>query len=99
MIFRFALLCYLAPGIALAQSFDHSHSAWGALLAKHVKEARDGLSSRVDYKGFSADRAKLKGYLDTLSAVKPLPNTSAGASRSSSPSWRMPTTASPSRRF
>lgn len=71
MIVRLAFFLLVAPSIVLAQSFDHSHSAWGALLAKHVKEARDGRSSRVDYKGFSADRAALKRYLDTLSAVTP----------------------------
>ncbi|MFN8822351.1 MAG: DUF547 domain-containing protein [Betaproteobacteria bacterium] len=64
----FALL--LAPLAALAQ-FDHRHAAWDTLLAKHVKVATDGKSSRVDYKGFAADRAALQAYLKTLSAVTP----------------------------
>jgi hypothetical protein len=50
-------------------AFDHTHAAWDALLAKHVKLAADGKSSRVDYKGFMADRAALGAYLKSLSAV------------------------------
>jgi hypothetical protein len=64
------LALLLAPLAALAQ-FDHRHAAWNALLAKHVKLAADGKSSRVDYKGFAADRAALQAYLKTLSAVTP----------------------------
>lgn len=64
----FALL--VAPLAALAQ-FDHRHAAWDTLLAKHVKVAADGKSSRVDYRGFAADRAALQAYLKTLSAVTP----------------------------
>jgi hypothetical protein len=64
------LALLLAPLAALAQ-FDHRHAAWNALLAKHVKLAADGKSSRVDYKGFAADRAALQAYLKTLSAVAP----------------------------
>lgn len=36
------------------------HSAWDALLAKHVKDGR------VDYTAFKADRAKLAVYLKSL---------------------------------
>jgi hypothetical protein len=50
-------------------SFDHSHAAWTALLARHVRIARDGTSSRVDYSGFTADRITHGAYLSTLSAV------------------------------
>lgn len=52
-----------------ATSFDHSHTAWSALLARHVTLAPDGRSSRVSYRGFAADRAALGAYLRTLSAV------------------------------
>lgn len=66
------LAAALAPSLALAQSaFDHRHAAWDALLKKHVKVAADGKSSRVDYKGFAADRAALQAYLKTLSGVTP----------------------------
>lgn len=56
--------------IARAQpAFDHGHAAWDALLARHVRLAADGRSSRVDYAGFLADRAALGAYLSSLSAV------------------------------
>ena len=65
-----AALCTaaLTPS-AFAQGFDHTHAAWDALLARHVKIAADGRSSRVDYKGFVADRALLGAYLKSVSAV------------------------------
>ncbi len=70
-----ALLCATAiallallPAAARAR-FDHTHAAWTALLHKHVRVAPDGVSSRVDYKGFAADRAQLQAYLKSLSAV------------------------------
>lgn len=50
-------------------SFDHSHAAWTALLARHVRVAKDGKSSKVDYSGFSADRIAHGSYLNALSAV------------------------------
>jgi len=50
-------------------SFDHSHAAWAALLAKQVKIAKDGTSSRVDYRAFAADRTALGAYLSALTAV------------------------------
>jgi hypothetical protein len=59
----------LLPALARAQSFDHRHAAWDALLAKHVKLAPNGKSSRVDYRGFAAERAALQAYLKSLSAV------------------------------
>ena len=58
------------PGLVQAQSaFDHNHSAWNALLKKHVKWLPDGKQSRVNYKGFVADRAALKEVLGAMSAV------------------------------
>ncbi|MGH6609987.1 MAG: DUF547 domain-containing protein, partial [Burkholderiaceae bacterium] len=52
-------------------AFDHSHSAWDALLRKHVKLINGGRSSQVNYKGFADDRAALDAYLQSLSAVTP----------------------------
>lgn len=52
-----------------AQAFDASHAAWTALLKKHVVLLRDGQASQVRYAGFAADRAALKAYLDSLSAL------------------------------
>jgi hypothetical protein len=57
-------------GLRAQAAFDHSHAAWTALLSRHVKMAPDGRSSRVDYRGFAADRAALAAYLRTLSAVE-----------------------------
>lgn len=63
------------PALALARPapaqnrHDHGYAAWTALLRKHVRVAADGNSSRVDYRGFAADRARLHAFLKTLSAV------------------------------
>ena len=57
---------------ALSQNvagFDHQYVAWDALLKKHVKWLPDNKQSRVNYKGFVADKAELKKVLDTFSAV------------------------------
>lgn len=58
------------PLAAHAQAaFDHGYAAWDALLKKHVRWLPDGKQSRVNYKGFAADRAALKTVLDSFSAV------------------------------
>ncbi|TNF62541.1 MAG: DUF547 domain-containing protein [Burkholderiales bacterium] len=58
------------PALARAQAgFDHGHAAWNALLRRHVRWLPDGRQSQVDYRGFAADRAALKGVLDSLSGV------------------------------
>jgi hypothetical protein len=62
-----AVLLLAASRSALA--FDHQHSAWTALLARHVVVAADGNSSTVRYAGMAADRAALRAYLDSLTAV------------------------------
>jgi hypothetical protein len=70
---RRAVLVLLA-GAALparAQSFDHTYTAWDALLQKHVRLSADGRASRVDYAGFAQDRAALKRVLEAFSAVTP----------------------------
>ncbi len=59
----------LVPLLALAQGFDHTHAAWTALLAQHVKPIANGNASQVDYKGFAADRAALDAYVKSLSDV------------------------------
>ena len=60
----------LLPLGALAQTgFDHQYTAWNVLLKKHVRWLPDGKQSRVDYKGFAADRTALKAVLNSLSAV------------------------------
>ena len=66
--------CALLPMAALAQNstdqaFDHQYSDWNALLKKHVKWLADGKQSRVNYRGFAADRAALKAVLAAMSGV------------------------------
>lgn len=62
-----AALSAAAP--AAAQAFDARHEAWTALLGQHVRLLRGGQASEARYAGFAADRAALKAYLDSLSAV------------------------------
>jgi len=50
-------------------ALDHNYAAWDALLKKHVKWLADNKQSRVDYKGFTADRAALQKVLAEWSAV------------------------------
>ena len=57
-----------APGLR-AQAFDQGHTAWNALLRRHVVPLRGGQASQVRYAGFQADRTALLAYRDTLSAV------------------------------
>jgi Protein of unknown function, DUF547 len=54
---------------AHAQGFDHSHAAFTALLKKHVVVVDGGKISQVKYADFGKDRAALKTYLDSLSAI------------------------------
>ena len=60
-----------SPVDAQPAGFDHSHTAWTALLRKHVRLVRGGQATQVAYAGVRADRAALKAYLDSLSAVTP----------------------------
>jgi Protein of unknown function, DUF547 len=64
-----AFVFALASTFAGAQGFDHSHSAFTALLKKHVVVKDGGESSQVNYVELGKDRAALKSYLDSLSAV------------------------------
>ncbi|HZF80092.1 MAG TPA: DUF547 domain-containing protein [Rubrivivax sp.] len=60
-----------AQAQAQAQTFDHSHTAWTALLKRHVVLLRGGQASQLRYAGMQADRADLKAYLESLSALPP----------------------------
>ncbi len=54
---------------ASAQSFDHNHAAFSALLKKNVVLVDGGKTSKVNYVEFGKDRAALKSYLETISTV------------------------------
>jgi hypothetical protein len=60
---------FLPATAVFGQTFDHNYTAWTALLAKHVKWLPDNKQSKVNYKGFAADRADLTKVLESLSAV------------------------------
>lgn len=53
----------------ISGTFDHQYAAWDALLRKHVRWLPDNKQSRVNYKGFAADKAGFKKVLDAFSAV------------------------------
>jgi len=53
----------------ISGTFDHQYAAWDALLRKHVRWLPDNKQSRVNYKGFAADKAEFKKVLDAFSAV------------------------------
>lgn len=72
----FLLAALALPWAAGAQpDFDHTHSAWDALLRKHVRLIKDGRgqanASQVNYKALAEDRPTLTAYLQLLSAVTP----------------------------
>ena len=64
-----ALALLTLGGQARAQGFDHSHAAWNALLARHVKTFANGNASAVDYTALKAEHGALKAYLGTLTGV------------------------------
>ena len=67
-----AALAAMAAGAsrrAQAQTFDHGHAAWTALLKMHVAVVRGGQASQMRYTALAAERAALKSYLEALSAV------------------------------
>lgn len=57
------------PGLAQPGGLDHAYAAWDALLRRHVRWLPDQRQSRVDYKGFAAERAALRKVLDEWSGV------------------------------
>lgn len=52
-----------------SSEFDPNYAAWDALLKKHVKWLPGNRASRVDYRGFAADREALRRVLAEWSAV------------------------------
>lgn len=63
-------LAIVAIALALpALALDHSHTAWEALLAKHVRHLPGGNASQVAYAGFVKDRAALRRVLDEYERV------------------------------
>lgn len=54
---------------APVQAAGFDHSAWDALLKKHVISVRGGQVTQVDYAGFKSDRGALKQYLASTSAI------------------------------
>jgi hypothetical protein len=64
------LLLWFSCGSVFAQSFDHSHKAWDALLKKNVVLVSGGKASQFRYAEMAKERPALKSYLDSLSAVK-----------------------------
>jgi hypothetical protein len=66
---RLALLAAaLWAGGAFAQGVDHS--GWDRLLKKHVVVLDAGHASRLAYSGVARERAQLRDYLASLSAVE-----------------------------
>lgn len=62
-------LMFCLSGQLQANTFDHDHAQWTALLARHVAWIDQGVASQVDYRGFKQDQAALDRYLATLSSV------------------------------
>ncbi len=65
----FAIAALAFSLAAQAQSFDHSHAAFTALLKKYVVVIDGGKASKVKYAEFKKDEPALKAYLDGLSKV------------------------------
>ena len=65
-----AFVAMLFASLAAAQTFDHSHAAFTALLKKHVVLVEGGKTSKVKYAELKKDEPQLKAYLDSLSSVK-----------------------------
>lgn len=65
---RIAALCLLLA-LTPAWAFDHTHAAWGALVARHVVVLEGGKASRVNYAGMAGERAALQRYLGEVSAT------------------------------
>ena len=70
ILFIATLLTTMAVAMtASGQPFDQSHSAFSALLKKHVALLDGGKTSKVNYVEFGKDRAALKSYLASVSKV------------------------------
>ncbi|HET7731985.1 MAG TPA: DUF547 domain-containing protein [Usitatibacter sp.] len=63
-------LALVALALSLpASALDHSHQAWQALLARHVRYLPGGNASQVAYADFMKERAALRRVLDEYQAV------------------------------
>ncbi|MDK9705733.1 MAG: DUF547 domain-containing protein [Desulforhopalus sp.] len=69
MIRIVALLWLLLVASAAPATTVFDHGTWDRLLQAHVRVLEEGRASQVDYRGFMAQRTKLKEYLQKLTAV------------------------------
>lgn len=69
IMFRLIGVVLFALQSVIVQAAGFDHSAWDAILKKHVIFLRNGQATAVDYSGFSADRSRLKQYLTGVSSV------------------------------
>ncbi|MFM2398130.1 MAG: hypothetical protein RL341_287 [Pseudomonadota bacterium] len=60
---------FLIGALLSASAFAFDHSAFDALLKKHVVLVDGGKATKVNYGNFAKDRAQLKSYLDSISKV------------------------------
>jgi hypothetical protein len=67
LVLTAALLAHAAP--ALAQTFDHDHTAWNRVLTSHV--VNDGAISTVDYAAIEADPSGSEHYAGLVTRVTP----------------------------
>jgi Protein of unknown function, DUF547 len=63
------LFIFLIGTLLSASAFAFDHSAFDALLKKHVVLVDGGKATKVNYGNFAKDRAQLKSYLESLSKV------------------------------
>ena len=64
------LIALVALAVARgAEAFDHTHAAWTAVLADHVRVSAGGQSSVFDYAALARRREGLDDYLADLSRV------------------------------
>ena len=68
LLFAAGCTCCVAP-LRAQSAFDHSHAAWDGLLRKHVRLTTEGGASQVNYKALAEERAALRAYMQSLSAV------------------------------
>jgi hypothetical protein len=66
---RLILASLLGASISLHAFAAFEHSAWDALLQKHVRPLRGGQASQLDYAAMARDKASLTQYLDSTSSV------------------------------
>jgi len=66
---KLALTLLLLTLSTTIQAAEFDHSAWDALLKKHVITIRDGLATQVDYSGIAKEHTQLERYLSATSNV------------------------------